>query len=611
MQKQARSDNFTVSPRDIKNILLILVIGLLSITWFKGRFLINYGDHSLPLSPIWNFQNNIYMWSHQYATGLSVPRVLPGYLYFAFFAFFEALGFSMVVAEKILYYFLFTFSGLSMYYLMTALVDRRNRYIAGLAAALFYMFNFFPIFAFWRQFTGVSYLYALVPMVLGLYIKGLNTKKIKYIFLILLLLLLFSALALNPSYVVILWFVLFSYFIFHVFQRQRKYAELGTAFKLSGVLLVLWVGLNLWWILPIVLNIRSEIAAATAIGGSVEAYTVWSSQTSFLNLFRLLGPWTFTEFGWGGDPYFSWAWVYSTPGFLVLSFISAILAVLPFLTKQRYKPLFFFGPLLLLGLFLLKGMHSPFGGINKWMFLNIPLSEIFRVQYDKFGTVVALSYAVLVGVGFGVVYHFLKKHGRHCIPKILIAVLFVLLFGVYMWPYWTGDIIYAGGKITPSARILVPTYYYRAGEWVQKQLHEFRILSLPHQEGAAYNWEHGYMGSDDPTVHFLQKPILSPTVNVGDRTTSSYLRDLVDLFYRQNTPKTVGEILGLTNIRYILVHNDINYYINTPNPKIKAEDIKSMLDSQSGIFLEQTFGKLDFYRISDEYFLPHIYSSPK
>ena len=407
---------------------------------------------------------------------------------------------------------------------------------------------------------------------------------------------------------VVLWLILFLYLIFYIFQKERKRSEIRTAFKLSGILLFLWVGSNLWWILPIVLNIKAEIAGATAIGGTLETFAGSSSKTSFLNLFRLLGHWPFTSSGWGGEPFFSWAWIYFTPIFLILGFIPPILAFLPFLAKRKNKPIFFFGPLFLVGLFLMKGMHPPLGGINKWMFLNIPFFEIFRVPYDKFGTIAALSHAVLVGMGFGVVYLYLRKYTRRYIAQISIAILSILLFGVYMWPFWTGDIIYPGGKITSSARISVPNYYYRAGEWIQKQPSEFKILSLPRQEGAAYNWKHGgYMGSDDPTRHILQRPLLVQTIHTGVKFLDQFRFNLFNTFDKSN--ERIVSILGLTNIKYILVHKDINYFINTPNPNMKAENIKSILALQDGIHFEKSFGKLDFYKISDEYFLPHIYSS--
>lgn len=595
------------SHNSITDILLILLVGLLSITWFRGNFLINHGDQCLPLSPIRGFQNSNYFWNHLAATGFSIPPGFATFLYFGFFALMEFLGFSLIASEKIFYYLLFTVSGLSMYYLTTIFTNKNNRHIIGLASALFYMFNFFPLLTFWAGFTTLAIFYALMPLILALYIKLLETEIgitscIAMFFSIAIL----SWIAMVPAHIAVLFSILFLYLIYFILKNYREKRKIKTAFGLSIFLIFFYFLLNIWWLIPIFSSVETSLVVARAAtpGESLWIFNVWSSD--FLKLFRLLGPWTF-DIRYG-DFFFPWAWVYSTIPFLILGFIPPILVFIPFLAKQKNKIIFFFGPLFLLGLFLMKGIHSPLGQINKWLFLNIPFFVIFRNSYDKFGPIVVLSYAVLIGMGFNVLYVSLKKYSKN-LAKIIVGLLSFLIFVVYMWPFWTGDLIYLGGKIKPSARIKVPNYYYEAKEWLSQQQEEFKILSLPHQEGVCYDWEYGYVGSDDPTIHLFQHPILSP-FNPGDEIISPYLSNLFELSTKPKRADNIARISGLTNIRYILLHNDINYHINTPNPEIKAEDIKFILNSQLGIYLEKTFSKLDLYKISDKYFLPHIYAYP-
>ncbi len=494
-----------------------------------------------------------------------------------------------------------------MYYLSMMLVNKeKNRWVVGLSSAFFYMFNFFSLFEVWRAGTLLSFCYITVPLILGLYICLLDTGEILYVTLLVILLsTVFVFAAVNSTYVIVVFFILFSYLIFYIIQKRKTKLEAIFALKNSIILLFLWFFLNLWWIMPTILFVTEGIKHAAAIGGTTSVFKVSSSQSSFINIFRLLGYWPFSASGWGGDPYIHWASIYSTIPFLILGFILPILALLPFLSKQKNRIIFYFGILLLLGSFLMKGMHPPLGSINKWMFLNIPLFVIFRNPYEKFGIIVVLSYAVLVGMGFGIIYGFLKKYSWQ-LAKTSILILYILFFGIYMWPYWTGDLIPQKGKISPGAHIRIPDYYYEAGRYISNQSREFKILSLPHQEGAAYNWRYGYFGSDDLLHHFLQKPLLARTINTGS-IIDPYLSNLFSLFDKTKLDKNINQLLGITNIRYILVHNDINYFINTPNPHIKAENIKSILETQKGIHLEKSFGKLDLYKISDKYFLPHIY----
>ena len=85
-------------------LILLLVLGLLPLIWFRGNYIINYGDQTLPFFPIYSLKTNIgYLWSHQYSIGLSSSRIIAGFFYTGFFALFEALGFSLIVTEKFFY----------------------------------------------------------------------------------------------------------------------------------------------------------------------------------------------------------------------------------------------------------------------------------------------------------------------------------------------------------------------------------------------------------------------------------------------------------------------------------------------------------------------------
>ena len=589
-------------------LILLLVLGLLPLIWFRGDYIINYGDQALPFFPLYSLKTNIsYLWSHQYSVGLSCSRVIAGFFYTGFFALFEALGFSLIVTEKFFYCLLFFFSGVSMYYLSCVVFGNKNK-LPLIASALFYLFNFFPLFAFWRQFTGVSFLYVFTPFFLGFYIRGLQAQKWKYLFLMVILSVIFTPMALNPAYLIVGWLFVLLYGLFYVLKNRKQKPILWFVTKFTLFLIVIEFLINLWWILPLSNNFRDEISAAVAVGGSLGVFNYWSSQTSILNLFRLLGPWPFTGTFPTGDPFYIWSSVYFTPLFILFGFIPLFIALISFIGDRinQFKEKSFFLFLFILGLFITKGSHSPFGNVNLTIFNTIPFMDIFRSLYDKVGIIIVVGYAILFGCGIQTLEQFLRKKNLF-LAKIIILAVFIISFGVYMWPYWTGDIIYGGGEKTPSARIKVPDYYYEAGEWMQNQSEEFKILSLPHQEGAAYSWEHGYVGSDDPTVHFLQRPILAPTTKSGDKIIASYLESIFSIFQETKSSNIIAKILGSTNIRYVLVHNDINYYVNTPNPQINADYIKSILTKQPGISLEKSFGKLDFYKISDDYFLPHFY----
>src|SRR5665647_1330166 len=92
---------------------IIGIIGLLSITWFGGDYLISSVDFSMPLDRLRSFVANFYVWDSR-SLGFANPRVTAfTFPVFSFFALSDVIGISVVGAEKILFYCIFTVSGLS------------------------------------------------------------------------------------------------------------------------------------------------------------------------------------------------------------------------------------------------------------------------------------------------------------------------------------------------------------------------------------------------------------------------------------------------------------------------------------------------------------------
>lgn len=593
------------------DIAFLLIVSLLTITWFKGDFLINRGDQLYSLSPKQDFVNTLYVWDNLRGTGLPVGgRVVS--LFYRLFPLLTQIGFSLAATEKVLYYFIFSLAGLSVYLLVNSLGIKKSRLI-GIAASLAYLFNFFPLLTFWNSFTLLAFFYASAPLLLALYIKLLATRQKRYFIAWLLVsATLFAPAAVNPGFVIVFLLLHFLYFIYYVISLSKK--EALKAFILSFLLFTFYFLLNAWWLFPAIANVGQAFIAsgAASFAGSEQIFQSMSLFTSLPNVFRFFGPWTFYS-NYLGDPYFPWNKIYFNSFFMVLSFVAPLIAICALLKKKKNSQVLFFGLLFAIGLFLMKGGHSPFGFINKLIVLKIPYFAVFRNSYEKFGVVALIGYSVLFGFGMEYIYQIVRSRFNSKITGLsVVGVLCFLLFGIYMWPFWTGDLIYDGGKITPSARMKVPDYYYQAADWLKDQEGEFRILSLPHQDGAAYSWEHGYSGSDDPAVRIFQRPIVV-SYNPQDDILLPYFSELLDVYENLNKGNQFNQVnmAGLTNIKYILVHDDVINNLNTPNWELHAEKLKENLSLNPNIKLEKSFDKLHFYKISNESFLPLFFTPQK
>lgn len=583
--------------------LLLLLISLISITWFRGDFQIVAGDFSFPPGRIAEFQRVIHSWDH-FSLGSANFRILGAIVpYGIYLALTQALGISLVIAEKIWLYFLFASMGLSMYFLTITVVEENYRYLAGFLAALLFMFN--PWTAI--NYTMVWPYIVFLPLILGLYIKGLNEKRgFKYIFVFCLLWIVTSTVSLiNIRAGLHQWMTLFIYFIFFLLIIKKK-DDAKHAFVFSASLLFWWVLLLMFFLLPIFTNIFEIIRQTGSTYQSInfswmDAYNLNSAHLR--DAFRLIGHWTFESF-YKGYPYVYWSPAYKTSLFILIGFLLPIMTYSTFLfiKKQSYhtkKHLLFFGIITAFGLFIMMGALNP---INFLFAKYIPFfATLFSLPYFFGGIFVVLGFSVLVGFSIAKLFNnSLTGIKSKCLKSISVTLAF-LLIGVYGFPIWSGEFIYPGNRILGSARYSIPTYYHNARVWLDGQKDDFRIFALPYSKLGymAYTWPPKGVNTSDPSPYLLNRAIITGTgfgLNFANKLAESNISGL-------------SKLLGIMNVKYILIHNDANWEFIEDNSWYISPLSKfpKLALYNGGIYFEKSFGKLDLYKIPDEYFLPHIY----
>lgn len=608
----------------IVDLSVILVIGLVSVTWFRGDFIVKGGDSYFSLSPSFNAMiSSRYVWV-PVSTGAPMPMNIVGLPYYMVMMILQSAGLSLVSLEKIEFYFLFSVSGLAMYYLSLTFGGGKCRRVVCLTSSIFYMMNPFTLTVIWRRLTTLVFAYSLLPLVLTLFVKGLEAKQhsSRYILLILLCWLVFPLSMSNPGYVVAVWVALFTYLLFFVITNHVHRTRCIHALRFTLTLVALWSFSNLWWLLPLFPHVTQTYEFSRVSGEHLDVF-LWTSKSAILlNSMRLLGDWTLYG-GYLSDPYFPWVKMYFSLPFVAMSLLIPFLACASLLRRFSQRNLVYCAVLSIVGLFLMKGAAPPLGELNVWVLSNLPMGGVFRSSYEKFGIIVALSYAFLIGNGVDELvlclnrtlqslprnkkcYSRMGVRLRKLAPSLLLISLQLTLGFVLVFPFWSGDVIYPGGEIIPSMRIQVPEYYYEAEAWMNAQKDEFKLFYLPplyYTRTAAYTWDYGYFGSDPLDEYFLQRPLVGgPT---GIVYADQFQKEVIDLFFELEPSSNIGKLLGLMNIKYVLVHRDFNtkyvYYI--PEPAY----FEKVLRRQNNIHLEQTFGKLAFYRIRD--YLPLVYAS--
>jgi len=529
----------------------------------------------------------------------------------AFLGISEIIGLSLEYAERLWFYLLFAFSGLSMYVLSTVVAKNKVKpyHAVGVIAALFYMFN--PFFA-----LGVSHwpylwlTYASLPLMLGLFIKGLNEQRgLKYIFIINLVWLFLSAgQFLNPKYAIIVWVPLLLYLAFHLIVNREKAVFIYSC-KFFLLLLVLWILLNSYWLLPNMLYIFQSISVTgdlyLAIGRTRLADFALNS-APLPEAMRLVGSWVLDS-GFRGYPYVYWAQIYRSSLFILIGYLIPAIAFFPVIFKKGKNVLFF--SLFLLGaLVLMSGSQPPFGPLNLFL-THIPLMlEVFNLPNILFGIYSVVAYAVLFGLGtIMFTYYVGKKLPLRLPQKLRVGLKYVfagtvifLVIGLYGFPLWTGAVAYPGNALLSSSNYQIPNYYHEASLWLSsdKEEGDFRIFPVPYSKAGyvAYVWPSGGYQGPDLTESLLGKPLIAEPIN--GNLSLSIATSIVS-----NSTDNVAHILAFMNVKYIVLHNDVNWkLIDNYNEQIMysyiaatQKNLTNTLNSMAGFSYCRSFGQLDFY----------------
>jgi hypothetical protein len=581
-----------------KGLIIIFFISLVPLSWFRG-YLIGGGDYFPEINPEISLERALYTWTQHGLGGLPKANSLI-FLEIVIFIL-SKIGVSFITIQSFFFFFINFCAGFSMFYL-TYLLSNRNL-LASILSAIFYITNLWALISLWTipyTFTFYyNFAYSFTPLLIAFFIKTLTENKIKLFPPML------TTLLMSPSYIIppvflIQLFVLFLIFIYFLFiSKNRSLLVIKFNIFISCLLLA-----NAYWLLPLFLLSREFYMSPYRLySPDLDAFK--SHSIPILDAFRISGPngyWTLRDKVYD-DPIIPWASSYSSPIFIFISFLLPLIAFSSLLLKPKNKLILLFSCIASISILMLTGSNPPFGSILTKLLENFLLLPLFRDPFHKFGLYLALSYSVLVGItlssGINKILNLTNKTTIRFFKRITLllicAFIILLLTIVYAWPYWTGDVIYGGGKVLPSARIQVPYYYFEAADWLNSFNEDFNILSLPLVKAGALssylfaNGSQGYFGAE-PALNIFKKPLLFTEVDANGMT--KYVVQLI-----LNKSPYVAKILALMNVKYILYHNDINPFLakmyNIPSDPFSLQPV---LNSLPYIELEKRFGELYFYR---------------
>ncbi len=599
---------------DVICVTCILLLAYFAInSWFKNGSILYFWDATVPLNPQRAFEAYRYVWhdflnfGHYDITGI---HMLP---YIAILYFINSIiGFSFSISQKIIYWVVLSFSGIGMYYFSKLILTKsfeKDYYtnLASIISSFFYMFNMYSMLFLWRIFSTNTFLYASFPFIYFLFVQiiGENEAVDKKKITILAIFFLFSSSA-HPALYLVLWFVLtITLFFFLILNNNTTKS---TMLKNFIFIVLLWIGINMYWILPIiVLPQQVSTTVSDTSGGTLSALIFNSEYSDIFSVLSLKGQQILYE-TYLGEYDYSWVYLYHKLNINVLnviSFLFPFVLFLPLFFKKKYVTLL--GILLIMLAFLVKGIHSPFGDIYLTIFNKYTIFQAFRDPYSKFGFFYTFFYSALFGAGIFTILIYIKgKNAR--IKKIIILLITLLILGLYTWPSFTGAVIPTMQKIRPSAQIEIPLEYYQVAEYLMYNNvdNQYKIIELPFQNSPLQSslWSGGYKGYVGfPIIRYMTfLPIISNTA--GEIQYDSVYRNFFHVIENEKlSPLGISNLLRASNVKYIIVHEDTNPFFE-PSTKSYVE-IEKKLESDTGIKLLSQSGSLKLYEVKEP--LPLIY----
>lgn len=584
-------------------ILFLLIVGLIPLLWYKSGYFGLGHDMGFPLAPVDHFLDRLYTWTDRLGPfGSNSVQVLPGVFIHGLEALLSVVGLSLLNVQKITFIFWFVLPGITMYTLLHYLHPKQNDYPVRIFGSLFYMMNHYLLQAWIIAERTKFSIVAALPLVVLLIIKTFHKQEspVKNSILFALTLFFLNGGEGIPLLISLFVVVAAAVFTFFFLSNEKFWLKAKRLFIFSFLSALFWILLSSYWLYPYFKSYKQTFGQRFEQAWGTAGAVSWSQgigvNTSWINLFRLRG---IPDWYSSPDHPFSNEF-FKNPILIFLNLLFPILALLSLLNLKKlpdlpFKARIYFLSLLLVGIPLSAGSHSPLGIIYDYLLVNLPGFGMFRSGFFKFGMIIWFAYAYLIAVGTKDVINWSKNKS---VRSVLFGALIIFLF-IYNYPFLTGSLFnYSKGR---STMVKVPGYVFEAKKELDSNKFSTRTLSLPNSdirtEYIEYDW--GYFSLNDLSHMMGRKSLTvngvlarSDETNLIVSILSEYIK-----FGNSNLVKFIGADRAVVQNDFISPNYDDNILSGITESFRKSKDFT----------FKKSAGRWDFYDYNKEV-LPQIYS---
>ena len=565
----------------IFGLLVLMVVVLVNL--FPRGYVFGGGDTIQLIENGGNLKNIVYDWE---------GRAL---FFNAFFRFLNLIGLSNST-QLSFHLGIFIFSSYLLFYLFSNLIFLKTEQNKKVLVALFYALNLYTLFLFTGNW-GYSYfpsLYIVLPLIVGLFIKFIETKKnIFGVFFVFVFFFGSSGFA-NPAF--LLSFIIFI-FVLIVALIVFKYIKFNKILALKIFLLAVFSFLaSSAWLLPLISELKGGVAGLQS--SDVVEFNWWIRQTAS-PIAKTLSLNHFSE------DYFPYNFYYKDLTFLknlflLLSFLPIIAITIGLFLKRTILPenrRFFWIFIFILMVFtlLVARLTAPFDVVNYYIY-HLPGFITLR-GFDKTAIYIPFLLSVLLLISISNIKS--KKVFWTIFALILITPL----------PFFAGKIQQTAGYRVSSKKdykeapmsflIKIPDEYYNIRDLINSDKKISFIATLPETyndgSGITYYPKWNFYGADITKYIFNKKFIDANGFYFKEWSPASE--------FNKNTknPSWLPKLFGMMNSKYIIYHKD------APEDSVLQSQYKmQVLESESLIKILSDNDYFTLYEISPDLVLSYI-----
>ncbi|GAA2487741.1 hypothetical protein [Winogradskya humida] len=321
--------------------------------------------------------------------------------------------------------------------------------------------------------------------------------------------------------------------------------------------------LNAYWLVPLAQSFTGGGGAAA--NATFTDPTNWSwSQVNNLppNILTMVANWA-----WFRPQYLPFASDLDRPWWIWIRYLlPALVFLAPILAPRRLRRVAFgLIFLILIFVFLAKGLRPPVNKINLWLYIHAPGFWLFREPMSKLGQLLISFFGVMLAIGVEGMAQRLRTWPLTRVPGWMQRIGYagtavpLLLVLAYPYPLYTGGVMPDERPTQPSTHVRVAQEWWDMAAHIDADDRPGKVLVLPLDDYYQMPTTWGFFGVDSIANLLIEHPVVQPKPDgyFGDSAGFSADVHAVETALLAGDLEPVPKLLDAIGVSRVIIRHDL------------------------------------------------------